>query len=217
MAWRTLAVGILLTAGAAASAQEPAAPVSQVVPGGIPVEGSPETGRAEDVGSVDAIVAAFYDVISGPAGSPRQWSRDRTLYVPGAKFVIVGVKEGGSEPSVAVLDHQEFVDRSDAGMVQEGFFEKEIHRITRRFGNVAHVLSTYEARRTADGPVIERGVNSLSLYFDGQRWWIANAAWDVERPGNPIPQEFLFAERSPVRPGAGARKKKAPVRKPKRR
>jgi hypothetical protein len=92
-------------------------------------------------------------------------------------------------------------------MVKDGFYEKEVHRITRRFGNVAQLMSTYEARRTADGPVIERGVNSLALYFDGQRWWISSAGWDVERPGNPIPQEFLFAERNPGARG-DARKKK---------
>lgn len=210
----TLAGGIvLMAAGTVASAQESGVPTP---PGSIHVDVKADSARPEDVSSVDAIVATFYDVISGPAGAPRQWARDRTLYVPGAQFVIVGVKEGGSEPSVAVIDHQEYVDRSDAGMVQDGFFEQEIHRITRRFGNVAHVLSTYVARRTADGPVIERGVNSLSLYFDGQRWWIAGAAWDVERPGNPIPQEFLFAERNPGARPAGAKKKKPQSKKPKR-
>jgi hypothetical protein len=116
------------------------------------------------------------------------------------------VKEGETAPSVQVTDHQQYVDRSDAAMVRDGFFEREVKRTTRRFGNIAHVMSTYEARHTQDGPVIERGVNSLSLYFDGQRWWIASAAWDVERPGNPIPPEFMAVDSSR---GGGATGRKA--------
>ena len=35
--------------------------------------------RAEDVGSIDGMINAWYDVITGPAGKPRQWARDKTL------------------------------------------------------------------------------------------------------------------------------------------
>jgi len=41
------------------------------------------------------------------------------------------------------------------------------------------------------GPVIARGINSLELFWDGQRWWIVANLWDQERAGNPIPGEFL--------------------------
>jgi hypothetical protein len=166
---------------AALAQEEPTAHV--VVPDVAP--------RAEDVGTLDGIIEAFYDVISGPAGQPRDWARDRTLYLPGAIFVPTGMREGESKPYFYVMDHQAFVDRVDAEMVREGFFEREIHRVTRKFGNIAHVFSTYEARRTPEGPVIARGVNSIELFHDGGRWWIAFAMWDEERPGNPIPKEFL--------------------------
>lgn len=145
--------------------------------------------RAADVGSIDSIIAAFYDVISGPAGQPRQWARDRSLYIAGVKFVSLDVRDG--RPVAAVMDHQQFVDRTDAAFVRDGFFEREIHRVTHRFGNLAHVFSTYEMRRTRDGPVFGRGVNSIELIWDGQRWWIAAAVWDDERPDNPIPSELL--------------------------
>ncbi|MGZ4815450.1 MAG: hypothetical protein ACXVZV_08580 [Terriglobales bacterium] len=69
--------------------------------------------------------------------------------------------------------------------------EREIHRVTERFGNIAHVWSTYESRRTPDGPVIARGINSIELFWDGNRWWIANAIWDQETPTKAIPKEFL--------------------------
>ena len=85
--------------------------------------------------------------------------------------------------------HQQFVDASDKGL-QGGFFEKEVHRETQRFGNIAHVFSTYESRIKADGPTIARGINSIQAFWDGKRWWITNAIWDEERPDNPMPPEY---------------------------
>lgn len=149
-----------------------------------------QTPRAQDVSSLDGIMKAFYDVISGPAGHPRDWGRDRTLYVPDVRFIQTGADRAG-KPTVVVMTHQEFVDAADAGMVKNGFFESEIHRVTKTFGNITHILSTYEMRAKADGPVFGRGVNSLQIYWDGKRYWIASVMWDDERAGNPIPADLL--------------------------
>ena len=119
--------------------------------------------RPEDVATVDGVIKAFYDVISGPAGQPRQWARDRSLHIPGVKFVATGIGKRG--PYAAVMDHQGFVDRTDSGFVRDGFFEREIHRVTHAFGNIRHVFSTYEERRTPDGPVVGRGINSIQLFW----------------------------------------------------
>ena len=146
--------------------------------------------RPEDVATLDGILRAFYDVISGPAGQPRQWARDRTLYIPDVHFVSLSMDSAG-HVSADVVTHQMFVDRSDASLVRRGFFETEIHRTTARFGNVVHVFSTYEMRERANGPVFGRGINSIELFWDGARWWIAAAQWDDERPDNPIPREYL--------------------------
>jgi hypothetical protein len=146
------------------------------------------TPRPEDVGTIDGIITAFYDVISGPAGTPRQWQRDSTLYIARVRFVAMGVNEG--RPVAAVMDHGEFAARYNGAFVDRGFFEREIHRVTKRFGNIAHVFSTYEYRATEKGPVQGRGVNSIQLFWDGERWWIAGATWDDERPDNPIPAEL---------------------------
>ena len=146
--------------------------------------------RPEDVGSLDGIMRAFYDVVSAPAGQPRQWSRDRTLYIPDIRFISVNVGKDG-KVHTSTMTHQRFVDGSNGSMVKQGFFETELHRVTRSFGNVTQVFSTYEMRQRADGPGIGRGVNSIQLYNDGSRWWIASVAWDDEREGNPITKEFL--------------------------
>jgi hypothetical protein len=166
----------------AAGAQAAAAPHHVDVPTLAP--------RPEDVSSIDGIIKAYYEVISGPAGQPRQWGRDRTLYWPGIRFFSAGVKRDGS-PTVHVVTHQEYVDGTDAGMVKHGFDEHEIHRVMHRMGNIAHVMSTYETRDVAGGPVTARGVNSIDLYWDGTRWWITAASWDDERPGSPVPADML--------------------------
>lgn len=146
--------------------------------------------RSEDVATLDGIMKAFYDVISGPADKPREWSRDRTLYVAGVRFVSMDVDKQGN-PVASVMSHQEYVDRTEPFLKGRGFYEQEIHRVTRRFGNIAHIFSTYETREKAEGPVIARGINSVELFWDGKRWWIASAIWDDERKENPIPAEFL--------------------------
>jgi hypothetical protein len=174
----------LLVAAQPAGAQGPAKP-----PDRARVDVPTVAPRPEDVSSVDGIVRAFYDVISGPAGQARQWARDRTLYVPGARLVALSVR--GGKPHAEVRDHQSFVDASNDSLVRGGFFEREIHRVTRSFGNLTHVFSTYEWSTSPGGPVGGRGVNSIEFYNDGTRWWIVAAVWDEERPDNPIPKELL--------------------------
>ena len=176
-----LAVGLLVVPALAAPAQAPAR-ASVVVPT-VPA-------RAEDVASIDAIIAAFYDVISGPAGTPRQWGRDRSLYIPGVRFVSTGY-DRQDRRTVEVMDHQQFVDATDSGFVARGFYETEVHRVTHRVNDIAHVFSTYEMRATPDGPVFGRGVNSIELFWDGSRWWIAGAVWIDEAPGHPLPADLL--------------------------
>jgi hypothetical protein len=145
--------------------------------------------RPEDVSTLDGIMKAFYETISGPAGQPRQWGRDRTLYIPSVRFVAIEVRNG--KVVANVMDHQTYVDQANEFFVRGGFFEREIHRVTKSFGNITQVFSTYESRLKADGPIVERGVNSIELFYDGNRWWIAAATWDSERPDNPIPKELL--------------------------
>lgn len=154
--------------------------------------------RSEDTATIDGIIKAYYDVISGPAGQPRQWSRDRTLYIPDVRFVAMSEDKNGN-PRAHVASHQQFVDASNDMLVKEGFYESEIHRSAQRFGNIAHVFSTYESRIKAGGPVVARGINSLELFYDGKRWWIASAVWDDERSDNPIPPEYLPAGNGPAK------------------
>ena len=142
----------------------------------------------KDVSTIDGIIKAFYETISGGVGVPRQWSRDKTLYLPDVRFVSMSEREGKIRASV--MNHANYVNGSNEFFVNEGFTERELSRTVRKFGNIAHVFSTYEYS-TANGKEKGRGVNSIELFWDGNRWWISAASWDDERPNNPIPKEFL--------------------------
>jgi hypothetical protein len=149
-----------------------------------------------DVGTIEGIVHAYYDVINGPAGVPRQWRRDSTLYTAAASFVAMDVRDG--KPVAALMSPEEFRRRVDASMVRDGFFEIEIGSRIERFGNVAQVRSVYETRHKEGGPLTGRGINYLMLYWDGGRWWITGAVWDDERPDNAIPPAWVGArDRAP--------------------
>ena len=151
--------------------------------------------KPEDVATIDGIVKAFYEVISGAAGQPRQWGRDKTLYSPDVRFVAMSVRDGG-KPRAEIMSHAEYVNGSNEFFIKEGFIEREIGRVTRQFGNMAHVFSTYEWETTAGKKERGRGVNSLELFNDGTRWWISAVTWEEERPNNPIPKEFLSKKKS---------------------
>ncbi|HSY59595.1 MAG TPA: hypothetical protein VK795_08545 [Terriglobales bacterium] len=147
--------------------------------------------RPEDVGSIEGIVKASYETISGGVGVPRQWGRDRTLYDPNVRFVSVELDPKTNKIVATESTHQEFVDETDAFLVKEGFTERELGRKILRYGNVATVLSSYEGEYASTGKVVTRGVNIFQLYYDGKRWWVLSMVWDQERPDNPIPAELL--------------------------
>ncbi len=139
-----------------------------------------------DVESIDAIVTAAYDGISGPAGKKRDWDRERSLYYPGAR--LIPVAKGGSPPSAAaareddltpqILNIDGFIARVEPFFKENGFYEKEIARRTEQFGNIAHVWSIYESRHNENDPEpFMRGINSIQLFNDGKRWWIVNIYW----------------------------------------
>jgi hypothetical protein len=148
-----------------------------------------------DVESVDAIIAAVYAAISGPAGQPRQWDRFRSLMAPGARLVPTGRTASG-EGRLRNWSAEEYITAADSGLRANGFFERELGRKMERYGNVVHLMSAYDSKRTlADAQPFQRGVNSFQLWFDGKRWYVVSIFWEAETPANPIPAELLTGVR----------------------
>lgn len=149
-----------------------------------------------DVATIDAIIVAAYDVISGPAGEKRDWDRERSLFLPGARLIPTskapGSVERDEESPLAVFDVEGYIARVEPFFEKNGFYEKEVARRTEWFGDIAHVWSTYESRHKKDDPApFMRGINSIQLYYDGKRWWIVTIHWQHEGPENAIPERYL--------------------------
>lgn len=142
-----------------------------------------------DVESLDGILRAYYEVVSGPAGQPRDWARDSTLHHPGVRVTVVATGPDG-ETVIAPTDLAAYHAQS-GGLAEAGFFEVEVARQVQQHGAVAHVWSTYEWRRTEDGPVGGRGVNTIQLAHDGERWWIVSWMFDGRRDAPPVPSAYL--------------------------
>jgi len=151
--------------------------------------------KPSDVASPEAILAAVYDVISGPATQKRDWNRFQSLFYPDARLVRTAPKKEGGFSATA-FSPQGYVDRASLYFEKNGFFEREIARHTERWGNILQAFSTYESRHDAkDALPFARGINSFQLFFDGNRWWILTIFWQEETAQNPLPAEFLPASR----------------------
>lgn len=182
------ALAALVLAAAPLAAQAPTTPPAGPVTKDAP---SYPAARPADVASVDAIVAALYDVISGPAGQKRDWDRFYSLFRPGARLIPTGRRQDGAY-GMRVLTPEEYVAGGGSRLEQNGFFEREIARRTERFGNVVHAFSTYESRHAAsDAQPFARGINSIQLWNDGTRWYVVTIFWEAERPDSPIPPQYL--------------------------
>ena len=186
-------VGGLAFIAAPAAAQQPqgaAQPQAQrpnpfvvVTQGAVPA-------NPADVASIDAIMAATYDVISGPAGQRRDWNRMRSLFTSNGRLMPKG---GAGLRSGSVDD---YISSSGPLLEERGFFERDVARRVEQYGDIAHVFSTYEARRTADGPAFMRGINSFQLVRHNDRWWVVSIMWQAETPQNPIPAHYLSTPNS---------------------
>lgn len=152
------------------------------------VIGAPAAAPA-DVESIEAITAALYDVISGPVGKARDWSRMRSLFIPGARLMPVAARKTG-EVAMRLMEVNDYIATSGDLLVGSGFTERELARRVERFGHIAHVFSTYEGATEKD-PKPMRGINSIQLMNDGTRWWIVSVMWEDEHSGLSLPAEYL--------------------------
>lgn len=145
----------------------------------------------EKVQSMDSTLSTLYAVISGEKGKERDWELFTFLFHPDAKLIPSGKNEAGVYEA-RYMTPEDYIQGSGKWLVENGFFEKEIHRSVHTFGNISQVFSTYESFRSeADTAPFMRGINSIQLLNDGERWWIINIYWTQESEENPIPRAFL--------------------------
>jgi len=160
----------------AAKQQPPAQDLSSRVPPAKP----------DDVNSLDSILKAVYDVISGPAGD-RDWNRFRSLFVPEARLTSATRMDNGP---VRLFDVEGYARGAGGYFKTHAFYESAIANRVQKFGNIAQVFSSYASRTAPNEKPFARGVNSIQLFNDGSRWWVLSILWDEESPANPLPPDL---------------------------
>jgi hypothetical protein len=184
----TVCLGLTcLSAQAQSAAQQPSP-----APAATPAASAPapaNTAKPGDVDSIEHILAATYDVISGPAG-PRDWDRFRSLFYPGARLIPTRRDEKGVT-SARPLTPDEYSVRGQAFFSKEGFFENSVSNKIEHWDNIAHVFSTYESHHAKGDKPFARGINSFQLMYDGSRWWVVTIYWEQEDAAHPLPEKYL--------------------------
>ena len=145
----------------------------------------------EKVKTLDRTIETLYAVISGEAGTKRDWKLFNFLFTPDAKLIPSGKNKEG-KVGARYMSSNDYVQSSGKWLEDNGFFEKEIHRKVDSFGCITQVFSTYESFRSEkDEAPFARGINSIQLLNDGNRWWIINIYWTGESKDTPIPKAYL--------------------------
>ena len=157
---------------------------------------TPKEADPKDVESLDAIMKAVYDVISGDAGKARDWDRFRSLFQKDARLIPTGKNPQTGIIGSRVLTPEDYVKNAGPNLEKNGFHEREISRHVDQYGNIAQVFSTYASfHKLTDKDPFMRGINSFQLLNDGKRWWVVTIYWQHESPENLIPKEFLKSGR----------------------
>jgi predicted metalloprotease with PDZ domain len=146
---------------------------------------TPVAADPNDVSSIDNIVAAVYNVISGPAGE-RDWNRFRSLFHPDAYMGATTPKKEFKK-----FSPEDYIKNNDPFFKKYSFTEKEISRTVNQFGNIAQVFTTYEFVAGTVPPMQQRGINSIELMNEKGRWWVMSISWEDESDVLPIPKQFL--------------------------
>ena len=167
-----------------------------LVPALAAAQTGPGAAASGDGASIDAVVTAMYDVLSGPSDQPRDWDRFRSLFAEGGRMVPMKPGPGGWTPDVTPLDR--YIADFDQILAEhpafqgKGFYESEAARRTERYGDIAVVWSTYEGRFSPDDErPFMRGVNTLDLVRVDGEWKVLQVLWQQETPQTPLPEEYL--------------------------
>ena len=93
--------------------------------------------------SLDSVIAAMYDSVCFEKGERPDWQWQDEIFAPGARLVRI-TDDGVFEFNLQT--HREDIDRSIDSGAFPSFWEGEIWRETKQFGEMAHELSAYETR-----------------------------------------------------------------------
>ena len=158
-------------------------------------QGTTASANPADVASPAALVKAAYETVSRAPGKPFQWDRFRSLFLPGARLIPNTEQTRGTFTTHTVETFITWIDEGWRPVIgtpnDRGFAETEVAAKLETYGDIAHVLSTYEKFAWGDKQVRGRGINSFQMIRKDGRWWITSLIWDEETGAGPVPAKYL--------------------------
>lgn len=151
---------------------------------------SPET-RA-----ITASLEELYRAFCFDAGEGAEWDAIRDLAADGAVFVAPSAP--GKAPRAAGIedflrDFQSYV-ASDA-VRATGLHERITHTRIDFFGRVAHAYVAFEGFLPTTNEIVSRGLDSIQLVLDGERWKVVSFTTQYESAELLLPERFTAEPR----------------------
>ena len=87
---------------------------------------------------------------TGVEAEVRDWNTFRALFRPEARLNALG-KDREGNPRFNTMAIEDYIRNTGPNFEQNGFFEREIGRVSEQYGDMIHVFSTYESRREEKG------------------------------------------------------------------
>ncbi len=144
-----------------------------------------------DSKSIQNILDAYYDCISGPIGEVRDFERLKNLFHPEARLIYSNwSEESGKACTLIFKTVSEFIEKLGY-LDKKGFYEHEVSNITHSFSSIAQVFSTYQFRAEDNSIPPGKGITSYEIFFDGDRYWIMSMFWVAENEKYKIPQKYF--------------------------
>jgi len=144
---------------------------------------------SNDTKTIESTITTLYEVISGEPNVQRDWNRFKNLFKPEGRLIPTRKDDQGNL-IIKALTPDEYIEFFKP-RIPVGFYERELNRKVEEYGTVVHALSTYETKDKKDGPVTNRGINSIQLFKDKDRYYIVNIFWCAESMGFELPKKYV--------------------------
>lgn len=145
--------------------------------------------QTPDYSSPEALTELMLDLISVEIGEEPDWELFRSLFAPGARM-MARIEQNTGETSIMDLDLEAFITRVGPNYAKDGFEEYSKGTSINEFNGIATVFQSFYCRNLK-GTYEETGINSYSLVYKDDRWWILQVLFVNASEQAPLPSKYL--------------------------
>lgn len=120
----------------------------------------------------------FYSIISGKAGTQRDWEQFTQLFAPNATLSTVISATNIMETPI-IWNVESYIDRLIKFLGENDFYEIGYDYEIRHSANIAQVTSKYKATKNeTDTNILKQGTNHIHLVKLDDEWKILSMVWE---------------------------------------